>query len=274
MRIDLHTHSTCSDGTDTPAELIAAAVEAGLDVVALTDHDTTIGWDEAEAAARQHGIRLVRGLELSTDNSGQSQHLLAYEVDPLEPELVAMLERGVASRQQRIPRMIKRLADLKFPVDEAHVRAAAGEGPVGRPHVADAMIRARHVKTREEAFVRFLGDDGPAYVPREKLAIEEAIATVRKAGGVPVIAHPLGRGAQFTRERFAELQQLGLVGVEVDHEEHDPEMRTELRGIAEALGLVATGSSDYHGTGKKGHRLGCNTTTEEALDALLAACGR
>lgn len=267
--IDLHTHSTCSDGTDTPAELVAKAQQTGVTVLGLTDHDTTSGWAAAGAAAERCGIQLVRGIELSTRNEGTSQHLLAYEPEPAHPGLVELLERGRLSREGRVPETLRRLHELGVDLAVEEVERFSGHGSTGRPHVADALVAAGHCRTRREAFDRFLAAGGPAYVRRWLPTIEEAIAVVRDAGGVTVIAHPWGRGGSVSAKRFAELAELGLSGIEVDHVEHDDDARRRLRGVARELGLVVTGSSDYHGTGKVGHDLGCNTTEREVLDQLL-----
>lgn len=269
MKIDLHTHSSVSDGTERPAEIVQLAAVGGLDVVALTDHDTTAGWAEAEAAAASLDLQLVRGAEFSTDNNGQSQHLLGYEFDPAHPELVARLEEGARSRRERVPRTLALLAKLKVPVSMDAVAEAAGDGVVGRPHIADAMVAAGHVPDRAAAFAEYLGEGQAAYVERAKLAIEDAIELIVAAGGVAVVAHPRGRGAAFSEQRFAELRAMGLAGIEVDHEEHDLATRADLRAVADRLDMVVTGSSDYHGDGKKGHPLGCHLTSPAAFERLL-----
>jgi predicted metal-dependent phosphoesterase TrpH len=276
MRIDLHTHSRVSDGTDSPAELVGRAKAAGLDVVALTDHDTFDGLDEAVAEGQRLGIEVVRGLELSCSRSGSSVHLLAYGVDPEEPVLAAEMRRVRAGRTDRLTPVLAKLDALGVPVTESQVMAQVGSSPsVGRPHIADALIAAGHVGDRTEAFERFLSDGGPAHVPRYAIDIAEGIDLVHGAGGLAVIAHPWGRG----RERLLPpdlLEQLaterGLDGLEVDHQDHDADVRHRLRQLTERLGLFATGSSDYHGTGKVDHDLGCNTTDPavyvEMLDLL------
>ena len=270
MKIDLHTHSSRSDGTDTPAQLVENAAAAGLNVVALTDHDTTAGWGEAEVAAQRHGIVLVKGIELSTRNEGRGQHLLGYGFDPGHPAIVDMLAKAATSRQGRIDALLDRLEQLGLPVDrEAVWRDVQPGGVPGRAHVATAMVEAGHVPDRAAAFAAYLNEGGPAYVQRFAPTIEESIGALRAAGGVAVIAHPRGRRGHVTDERLAELAEAGLSGVEVDHQEHTTEVREALRAIADRLGLVATGSSDYHGTRKTDHDLGCNLTTPEAAEALL-----
>jgi predicted metal-dependent phosphoesterase TrpH len=272
MRIDLHTHSSVSDGTEPPAEVVARARAAGLDVVALTDHDTAAGWPEASEAADRLGVELVPGIEVSSRQGGASVHLLAYWPDPRHPALAAQLERILLARDGRLPRMLARLREAGVDLDEAQVRAVAGDAEaLGRPHVADAMVAAGIVADRGEAFDSWLAEGRPGYVSKQnELSTASTIALVRDAGGVPVLAHPWGRASRgaLTEPVLAELTAAGLAGLEVDHQDHDPPTRDALRGIAADLGLVVTGSSDYHGAGKADHDLGCNTTSPEALAAL------
>lgn len=277
MRIDLHTHSAVSDGTDTPAELIAAAAAAGLDVVALTDHDTFDGLADAVAAGERHGVQVVRGLELSCRHGGHSVHMLGYGADEDHPGLAAELAQIRAGRSLRLGPVLARLAALGMPLSEEDVRVQVGASPsVGRPHIADALVAAGYVRDRTEAFDRFLADGGPAHVPRYAVEVGRGIDLVHQAGGVAVIAHPWGRG----RERTLGAEVLaGLVaehrldGIEVDHQDHDRPTRKRLRRLAEHLGVLATGSSDYHGTGKTDHDLGCNTTSPHVFAALMEKIG-
>lgn len=274
MPIDLHTHSSRSDGTATPAELVAEAAARGLDVVALTDHDTADGWDEASTAAQVHGLTLVRGIELSTRYDGRSVHLLAYLPDPAYPPLAAEMSRVRDGRESRLPVMLERLRGIGIDITEADVRASAADGAViGRPHVADVLVDKGVVGHRNEAFETLLGPRGPGFVPRYATPLFDAVALVLAAGGVPVVAHPWGRNRVVTADVLAALRDHGLVGIEVDHQDHSPAERAELRRLAHDLDLVATGSSDFHGTGKRDHELGCNTTEPEALERLLAAAG-
>ncbi len=277
MRIDLHTHSSISDGTDTPAELALKAQQAGLDVVALTDHDTFAGLDEAVAEGQRLGLTVLRGMELSCSRQGHSVHLLAYGADPAAPALDAELEKVRGGRMGRLDGVLQRLAELGVPVSEEQVLAEMGNSPsMGRPHIADAMVKAGHVRDRTEAFDRFLADGGPAHVPRYGIEIQRGIDLVHEAGGVAVIAHPWGRGREsvLPPEFLAELAaEHGLDGIEVDHHDHDLETRARLRQLAADLGLLATGSSDYHGTGKLDHDLGSNTTDPAVYHALVARLG-
>ncbi len=273
MRIDLHTHSRISDGTDSPAELVAKARDAKLDVVALTDHDTFAGLDEAVAEGERLDVEVVRGMELSCARRGSSVHLLAYGVDPDHPDLAAEMVRVRGGRTDRLLPVLAKLAELGVPVTEAQVRAQVGGSPsVGRPHIADALVAAGHVSDRTEAFDRFLADGGPAHVPRYAIDIAKGIDLVHAAGGVAVLAHPWGRG----REHILPVDLLEslardhrLDGLEVDHQDHDADARHRLRRLSQRLDLLVTGSSDYHGTGKVDHDLGCNTTDPAVYTELL-----
>lgn len=270
-RIDLHAHSTASDGTDSPAALVEAAAAVGLDVVALTDHDTTAGWRAAHTAADRLGLRLVPGIELSCQRAGRSIHLLGYHVDPADPVLVAEMARTTADRMTRLERIVERLVAAGLPLTVeavwAHVPAGA---TAGRPHIADALVAAGVVGHRDEAFARWLFT-GSAYVV-EHYAPDPALAVraVRDAGGVAVLAHPFGAGrGALPEELVEELTEVGLAGLEVWHRDHDEAAMTRAGAVADRLGLIATGSSDYHGTGKR-NRLGEHLTGADALAAIDA----
>ncbi|MFI1659838.1 PHP domain-containing protein [Streptomyces sp. NPDC020472] len=264
MRIDLHTHSTASDGTDSPAELVRNAAAAGLDVVALTDHDTTRGHAEAIAALPE-GLTLVTGAELSCRMDGIGLHMLAYLFDPEEPALLA--ERELV-RDDRVPRargMVAKLQELGVPVTWEQVARIAGDGSVGRPHVAEALVELGVVPDVSGAFTpEWLADGGRAYVEKHELDPVDAIRLVKAAGGVTVFAHPLAvkRGQVLPEASVARLAEAGLDGIEVDHMDHDEATRARLRGLAKELGLLTTGSSDYHGS-RKTCRLGEYTTDPE-----------
>ncbi|MFJ8906685.1 PHP domain-containing protein [Streptomyces sp. NPDC102351] len=252
MRIDLHTHSTASDGTDTPAELVRKAASAGLDVVALTDHDTTRGHAEA-LAALPPGLTLVTGAELSCRLDGISMHMLAYLFDPEEPALLA--ERELV-RDDRVPRakgMITKLNELGVPVTWEQVARIAGDGSVGRPHVASALVELDVVASVSDAFTpEWLADGGRAYMAKHETDPFEALRLVKNAGGVAVLAHPAAskRGRTVPESAIASLAEAGLDGIEVDHMDHDPATRARLCGLAGEVGLLTTGSSDYHGSRK------------------------
>lgn len=272
MRIDLHTHSRASDGTQTPAELVRAGAAARLDVLAITDHDTAAGWAEAERTAREVGLELIRGMEISTRYEGQGLHLLAYLPDPTYQPLVEGLEQIVEGRRSRVPAMLEHLRALDIDIHADDVdRASGGTAATGRPHVADALITLGVVGDRNEAFDLFLNPGRPAYARRHAAPLAEMIGIIRAAGGVTVIAHAWGRhGGELPNESsLGELADLGLAGLEVDHQDHDRTARERLRAIARNLGLVVTGSSDHHGTGKVDHELGCNTTAPEEYARLL-----
>ncbi|MFF4161175.1 PHP domain-containing protein [Streptomyces sp. NPDC001678] len=267
MRIDLHTHSTASDGTDTPAELVLGAAAAGLDVVALTDHDGVGGHVEA-IAALPAGLTLVTGAELScrfTGPDGFSVHMLAYLFDPHEPELARERELVRDDREPRARAMVAKLNELGVPVAWERVARIAGDGAVGRPHVATAMIELGVIDSVSDAFTsEWLAGDGRAFVEKHELDPFDAIRLVKAAGGVTVLAHPfaLKRGNCVSEAQIAELASAGLDGIEVDHMDHDAATRARLRGLAADLGLLPTGSSDYHGS-RKSCRLGEFTTDPE-----------
>ena len=271
MRIDLHTHSTASDGTDSPAELVANARAAGLDVVALTDHDTTYGWAEA-ADALPAGLQLIRGAELSCSAGGISLHLLAYLFDPAHAALTNEVQRAFDDRLGRAHKITDLLVAAGYPLTWEAVLAEVGEGAaVGRPHIADALVTARVVPDRNAAFAELLHNRSPFYVRHYALDPIEAVRLVRAAGGVPVFAHPAAsaRGRTVADEVIVAMAAAGLAGLEVGHRDHTEAARAHLRGLAGELGLLVTGSSDYHGAGKA-NRLGENTTDPDVLEVLLA----
>jgi predicted metal-dependent phosphoesterase TrpH len=273
--IDLHSHSSVSDGTQPPSDVVRRAAAAGIDVLALTDHDTVAGLAEA-ARVLPPGMALVRGMELSCRVHEHSLHLLAYLFDPGEPELAAECERIRDDRSHRAHGMVRRLGELGTPVTWAQVERITGDSVPGRPHIARAMVEAGVVASVEEAFTRaWIGAGGRAYVGRYALDPVRAIRLVRAAGGVPVLAHPRAwrRGYGVSDEEIAGLAESGLAGIEADHPDHAPAARTALRGLARGLGLFVTGSSDDHGE-LTGHRLGSESTSPEAYDALLSQADR
>jgi 3',5'-nucleoside bisphosphate phosphatase len=270
--IDLHTHSTASDGTDTPAELMRKAV--ALDVVALTDHDTTTGWEPA-IEALPPGLTLIRGAEVSCRWFGPERaiglHMLAYLFDPAYAPLAGELARIKQARESRAERMVGLLRADGIDIDWNEIHAFAAGGTVGRPHIAQALVRAGLVGSVSDAFAsQWLGSR--YRVPKEDVEVFTALKLIREAGGVAVFAHPRAarRGPIVPDDLIARLAAAGLAGIEADHEDHTPEDRAHVRRLAAELGLVTTGSSDYHGQ-NKAVRLGANTTAPEVLEQIIDA---
>jgi len=273
-RIDLHTHSTASDGTVDPADLVRQAAAAGLTVLALTDHDTTAGWAPA-AAARPAGLTLIRGAEISCRGYGTEPsiplHLLGYLFDPTYAPLTAELDRIRAARTVRGERIVDQLRADGFDISWDAVLGYAAGGSVGRPHIAQALIRAGLVADTDEAFrPEWLGQR--YRLPKDDLDVFTAVRLVHEAGGVTVFAHPAAtkRGRTVPDSMIADLAAAGLTGLEADHADHRPDQRAHVRRLADELGLVATGSSDYHGSHKT-VRLGEYTTAPAAYERLVAA---
>lgn len=272
MRIDLHTHSTASDGTDSPAELVRAAASADLDVVALTDHDTTSGWEEA-VVALPPGLRLVRGMEMSCSGDGEDGypvpvHLLAYLFDPTHAAFAAERERLRDERISRIRAMARKMADAGLGVDPEQILADAGPS-VGRPHLARALIAAGVVESVDAAFAGPLSTRSEFYVDKVDTPLDDAVELVAAAGGVAVVAHPRARsrGRLLSLDHVRELSGRGLSGLEVYHRDHSPADVRVLEDVAAESGLVSTGSSDYHGTNKS-VRLGEFTTAPDQFEII------
>ena len=271
MRIDLHTHSNASDGTQSPAEVVSSAAESGLDVVALTDHDTTAGWEEAAEAAAEHGIALVRGIEVSCNHEGISIHLLGYLQDPTAPGLLEELERARESRETRAERIVE-LLSRDVPLSWSDVLEQIEPGAtVGRPHIADAMMAKGIVAERGEAFDRYLYDGSPYYVSHYAPDPVTAVRLVRQAGGVAVMAHPFASGRGFVvKDAVIEAMAAeGMAGLEVYHRDHSAAEVQHGLDLAASLDLFVTGSSDYHGEGKP-NLLGENTTDHVVLQQIEA----
>lgn len=265
QRFDLHVHSSRSDGTVAPGGLAALAARAGLAGFALTDHDTVAGWDEAAEACAGLGLEFVPGIELSAEVGVQSVHVLGYWMDGADEDLVAECERLRGERERRARAMLDRLDALGVAVDFERVRAIAGDAPIGRPHVAAAMVEAGAVTTPDEAFERYLADGGPAYEPKRALDPVAAVALLRAAGGVAVLAHP---GCQDLPETLVErMAAAGLAGVECDHPGHDPAIAAQWFAHAARLNLVPTGASDFHGD-RKDAKIGERATSAEMVDNL------
>ena len=271
-QVDLHTHSTYSDGLLSPAALIAEAAARGVRFLALTDHDTVAGVAEAREAGDRSGVEIIPGVELSAALAhGEEVHLLGYFVDVADPALLAGLATYARAREERMERMLDRLRRVGAPVDPDRVRVIAGHGTVGRPHLARALAEAGHAADVSDAFARYVGSGRPAFVPRPRVDPRDAIALVRAAGGVPVLAHPYSAGG--VESVLDRLVPAGLAGLEVDYGEYTPAERDVLRRIAARRGLIATGGSDYHGPDarRSGRELGAAPVPLAAVEALRAA---
>lgn len=272
---DLHTHTVHSDGTTQPEDNVSLAKEIGLAGLALTDHDTVSGWTRMRDACARHGLAFIPGIELSTERDGRSVHLLGYWVDPDNGALLAECDRLRNERSRRAEQICERLADLGMPVDIDRVREIAGGAPIGRPHLASALIEAGHVADIQEAFDHYLADSGPAYVPKYAVDPVRGLEILRDAGGAVVLAHPgvsEDGGGPVTPALLDELAVAGLAGVEVDHPAHEPPVAERWRALASKHDLLITGASDFHGE-RKELTLGECTTPAATLERLRAAAG-
>ena len=275
MRIDLHTHSTASDGTDPPAQVMRRAADAGLDVVALTDHDTLAGHAQARRALPP-GLTLLPGMELSCRLGGRSVHMLAYNIDPANTELAAECAAIVEARLSRARRMVEALRGRGVGITWAQVEALAGGGVVGRPHIARAMTAAGAIDSPEQAFTpEWIGTGGRAHVSRYAPDPQRAIRLIRAAGGAAVLAHPgaVSRGGKLSDQVIAGLAAVGMAGLEVAHPNHDRAERERLGDLATKLGLVPCGGSDDHGS-LTGYRIGQETTAPQAYERLMSLCAQ
>lgn len=267
---DLHTHTMFSDGTTTPEDNVRLALEIGLDGLGVTDHDTTGAHDRARAAAAGSDLEIVPGVEFSAESDGASVHLLAYWFDPADPDLAAEMQRIRGQRERRAQQMVERFNDLGIPVTMEQVRAAAGNAPIGRPHVASAVVEQGGAADVREVFDRWLHDGGAAYVPKYAVEPVRAIALLRAAGGAVVLAHPAlhGRDRQGLDEAaVAAMAEAGLAGIEADHPDHTPAERSRYRRVAADHDLVTVAGSDFHGARKR-LALGQATTSRRQLDRL------
>ena len=277
MLIDLHTHTNASDGTDSPTQLIDKAINRGINILALTDHDTTRGWDEAKSALLNHPsqteMKLVLGSEISCqDENGISIHMLGLLFDPNYQPLFEVLERTRENRHSRMERIIARLneAGIDITIDEVNAQRQ-GDATLGRPHLADALVARGHVASRDEAFAALLHNKSKFYINHYSPSPVETISLIKAAGGVAIIAHPLAsqRGRTISMDLFASLIAAGLDGIEVDHRDHSENEKSELLRFAIENELIVTGSSDYHGTGKL-NQLAEYTTHPRQWEALEA----
>ena len=277
MLIDLHTHTNASDGTDSPSELIDKAINRGINILALTDHDTTRGWSEASSALLNHSsqssMKLVLGAEISCqDENGISIHMLGLLFNPDYQPLFEVLERTRENRHSRMERIIARLneAGIDITLDEVNAQRK-GDATLGRPHLADALVARGHVASRDEAFAALLHNKSKFYINHYSPSPVETIKLIKAAGGVAVIAHPLAsqRGRTISLDLFESLISAGLDGIEVDHRDHSESEKSELLRFAIENELIVTGSSDYHGTGKL-NQLAEYTTHPRQWEALEA----
>ncbi len=278
--IDLHAHTNHSDGKDTPTELVLNAAKVGIEVLAITDHDTVSGWGEAITAAQSHGLGLIPGIEVSTravtpSGRGVSVHMLAYLPDPENQALMAALNRTKESRVIRAREMVARLSKV-YPIDFELVLSQLPEGStIGRPAIADALVQLGIVPTRSDAFTSILHRSSPYYVSEKSLDTIEAIGLIRQAGGVSVMAHPLidfppgAKREDLPRAHFEALIEAGLDGLEVDHRAVPSQAKSWLRDLALKHNLIVTGSSDYHGVGGKDNLLGENVTSPQMLERII-----
>ncbi|MGB5953165.1 MAG: PHP domain-containing protein [Ornithinimicrobium sp.] len=269
--IDLHAHTTCSDGTQSPAELVREAAQAGVDVLGLTDHDVIAGWAQADAAGREYGVTIVPGVELSTQVDGVSVHTLAYFTDPLNSAMNDLMGSIRAHREERFQRTVQLLAADGYPVDYEAIVAHVGQGvTLGRPHVADALVRTGAFADRNAVFATVLHGSSRYYVRHWAPPTVEAVQAIAAAGGVAIMAHPFAssRGRTITDRQVSELVDVGLAGFEVDHPDHAPMDRRRADALRAALGVIGTGSSDFHGTGKS-TRLAACTTDPRDFDRIL-----
>jgi predicted metal-dependent phosphoesterase TrpH len=266
--VDLHSHTTASDGTFTPRELVQEAARRGLRVLAITDHDSTEGLAEAmEEAARCRPLQIVPGIEINCDVEGAEIHILGYYMDYEAPWFQAFCREQRRERVERVHRMAARLGALGMPIDPAEVLALVQEGSAGRPHVAQVLVKRGYVKTVREAFDRYLGAGKPGHVPRKKLSPEEAVRLIRRAGGVPVLAHP---GLAERDELIPSLVEAGLMGIECYYAEHSATQRAGYAELCRRYGLVATGGSDFHGPRVRAAQLGTPAVPLAAWEALKA----
>jgi 3',5'-nucleoside bisphosphate phosphatase len=272
---DIHTHSSFSDGTETPSANVRMALERGLDGLGVTDHDTTDGLDEALAAAEGTGLEIVPGIEFSAEYDGASLHVLAYWIDPTNGPLRDELRRLTDTRFRRGELMVENLQALGYDISFERVHEIAGDDLIARPHVAQAMVEAGIVASEKEAFDRFISDGGVAYVPKHALDPVEALALIKQAGGVCVLAHPgmwKGNGS-VPDELIEQMSEGGMAGLEVDHPDHDETQRAYYGALAERLGLVRTGASDCHGA-RYDYRLGSERTDAERFAELKRRAAR
>lgn len=266
MQVDLHVHTTASDGTATPVEIVVMAKSLGLGAIAITDHDTLEGIEIALDVGRLYKIEVIPGIELGSEYQGEEIHILGYLVELHNREFLDKLTLFQDTRVHRMEKMVNKLQELGFPIALDRVLEISGSGSLGRPHLAAALVEAGIVKTTSEAFDRYIGSGRPAYMPRYKLEPVEAVRLIRAAGGVPVLAHP---GLNNSARLVEELIEAGLAGLEAYHPAHSWEQASYYHRLAVKHGLIVTGGSDYHGPSHKaGCRLGSDTVPHSVIDEL------
>jgi len=270
MEVDLHVHTTYSDGTNSPEEIVATAKSIGLRAVAITDHDTVEGIGPAMAAAKKYNLEVIPGVELSTEYMGQELHILGYLIDAFDRNLLCKLSNIRKERERRMEKMVGRLQDLGFSVDLDRIRAVSGAGAMGRPHLAAVMVEAGIVKTKSEAFELYIGHGKKAFVHREKLTPSEAIRMIRDCAGIAVLAHPGLNSQSIPLEKMIDdLIDDGIVGLEAHHPAHNRELASYYERLAVKKGLIVTGGSDYHGPDReKENHLGLFTVSYKIVEKM------
>lgn len=275
--VDLHTHSNKSDGSMSPTELITAAKSKGLSAIALTDHDTTDGIDEALAAGKELGITVIPGVELSCEYQGKDVHIVGLDINHHDAGFAATLKEFVDSRDLRNRKMCQKLTDAGLPVDYDELVSTFGESVITRAHYARYMLSKGYIKSLPEAFDRYIGDNSPCYIPREKVTPAQGIKLILEAGGIPVLAHPLlyKMGKDRLDTLVSELTSEGLIALEAIYSTYTPSDEREMRALAQKHGLLISGGSDFHGAAKPGLELGTGYgklfIPEEILTNLLSS---
>ncbi len=263
--VDLHVHTTCSDGVFRPEEVVRMAAEAGLEVIAITDHDTVDGVKRALEAGRKEGVEVIPGVELSARAGPSDIHILGYYVDIEDPQFREWMEKLRRERWERARKIVEKLNILGVGLRFDTVLEVAGEAVIGRPHIADALVREAWVASYNEAFQKYIGYDGPAYLPKYEISPEEGIEIIRKAGGIPVFAHP---GTARRDELIPGMVRAGLMGIEAFHPLHPPEACRYYQNLARKYGLLYTGGSDFHGSDRRMAPLGSQRVSYDVFQTL------
>ncbi|MGM0499613.1 MAG: PHP domain-containing protein [Bacillota bacterium] len=270
-KIDLHMHTTASDGASTPAELVERCINLGLEIIAVTDHDNVTNVEKAKNLGRENGLKVISGIEISTYRGEAEYHILGYFVDIENDALLGLTEAILDSRVERTHKMIEKLTEMGYPLDFADVKKFATGVSLGRPHIARAMIEKGYIEEISDAFTQeFIAGGGKAYAEKKNVLPAEAIEVILKAGGIPVIAHPyiINHGKPLAKEEIARLKDVGLKGVEVYQTKHNKKITKKYKKIAEELGLLITGGSDYHGENSPGILPGDTGMTQAEFEQL------